>query len=186
MPKRFIKRFLPHHDTIREHKNLRLLKPLLDDPNLLHLNRRSVSGAFYVGLFFAWVPVPFQMPLAAIASIITRVNLPISVVLVWISNPITMPPLFYFAYRVGAWVMNEKPSNIQFELSWEWLSQSLHVIWQPFLLGCLIMAVFSSVVGGVTVRWLWRLHVVQNWKERKAIRLARKQQQASLPQQPSD
>ena len=182
MPKRFIKRFIPHHDSIREHKNLRLIRPLLNDPNLLHLNRRSVSGAFYVGLFFAWVPVPFQMLLAAIVSIFVRVNLPISMALVWVSNPLTMPPLFYFAYKVGAWIMNEKPVHIQFELSFAWLTESLGAIWQPFLLGCFIAGVFSSVVGGLAVRWLWRFHVVQTWKERKAVRLARKQQ-AALSQQ---
>ena len=171
MPKRIIKRYMPDHEKIRDHKHLKILGPLLHDPNLLHLNRRSVSGAFAVGLFIAWVPVPFQMLLSAIIAIFVRVNLPISVVLVWITNPLTMGPMFYFAYKVGTWILGYDTRNIKFELTWDWLSQSLHVIWQPFLLGCFIVGVVSSVVGTFAVRGLWRLIVVQNWNERKAKRL---------------
>ncbi|WP_455200119.1 DUF2062 domain-containing protein [Kaarinaea lacus] len=174
MPKRIIKRFLPDHDKIREHKHLQLLGPLLHDPNLLHLNRRSVSGAFAVGLFMAWIPVPFQMLLSAIVAILVRVNLPISVVLVWITNPVTMPPMFYFAYKVGTWILGHPAEDSNFEMTMEWLTKSIDDIWQPLLLGSLIVGVVSSVLGFVIIRSLWRLKVVQNWKERKAKRHARK------------
>ena len=106
MPKKLIKKYMPDHETIRNHPHLnKIFGTLLHDPNLLHLNRRSVSMAFAVGLFMAFVPVPFQMVLAAAAAIIIRCNLPISVGLVWVSNPFTMPPLFYFCYLVGTWIL---------------------------------------------------------------------------------
>ena len=167
MPRRFIKRYLPDHNKIREHKQLRFLRPLLYDPNLLHLNRRSVSGAFAVGLFMAWVPVPFQMILAAGAAAIVKVNLPLSVALVWISNPITMPPLFYFAYKLGSWLLDTPAQDFNFELSFNWLSQSLVHIWQPFLFGCLIMAATSALLGSLLMRGFWRFVVVQRWQDRK-------------------
>ena len=174
MPKKFIKRYLPHHDTIREHKHLRIIRPLLEDPNLLHLNRRSVSGAVAVGLFLAFVPVPFQMLLAAIVAIIVRVNLPISVVLVWVSNPLTMPPLFYFAYKVGVWLLGAPEGKFHFELSWSWLTESLGAIWEPFLLGCFFVGAISALVGSLTMRALWRFKVQQSWNERKQKRLLKK------------
>lgn len=180
MPKRFFKRYMPHHDTIREHKHLRLIRPLLDDPNLLHLNRRSVSGAVAVGLFMAFVPVPFQMLLAAIAAIFVKVNLPISVAMVWLSNPLTMPPLFYFAYKVGAWLLDKPYAQIKFELSWQWLTQSLGDIWQPFLLGCLLVGASSALAGSLLVRALWRMKVQQTWNERKQKRLLKKRASKSL------
>ena len=179
MPRRIIKRYMPDHETIRNHKHLRFLGTLLHDPNILHLNRRSVSGAFSVGLFMAWVPVPFQMILAAIGAIVAKVNLPISVGLVWVTNPLTMTPMFYFAYKVGTWVLGQKPKQIHFELSMEWLNESLHMIWEPFLLGCLIVGVASSVLGTLIIRGLWRLKVVQNWNERKVKRQAKRLQAAS-------
>ena len=183
MPRKLIKKLFPHHDKIREHKNLQFLGPLLHDPNLLHLNRRSISGGFAVGLFFAWVPVPFQMVLSAIAAIIFRVNLPISVVLVWLTNPLTMPPLFYFAYKFGAWVLPFPETHFAFELSFKWLSESLSAIWEPFLFGCFILGLISSLLGYFGIRILWRMKVVQSWNERKQLRLKRKQQAPSNVQE---
>lgn len=174
MPRRIIKRYFPGHDKIREHKHLQFLGPLLHDPNLLHLNRKSIAGAFAVGLFFCWVPVPFQMVLAAIFAIIFRVNLPISVMLVWLTNPFTMPPLFYFAYKLGTWILRVPETHFKFELSFEWLSEGLHAIWEPFLLGCFVMAVISSIIGYLSLRALWRMKVIQLWNERKELRLKRK------------
>lgn len=175
MPKKLIKRLMPDHTTIREHKHLRFLGTLLHDPNLWYFNRRSASGAFAVGLFMAWVPVPFQMLLGALGAILFRVNLPLSVALVWVTNPLTMPPMFYFAYLVGGWLLGDAGNgNVAFELSYEWLANELVVIWQPFLLGCLIMGVVSSAAGYLTIRGLWRLHLVRHYRERKARRLARK------------
>jgi uncharacterized protein (DUF2062 family) len=80
---------------IKGHKNLSFLGEKLHDPNLWHLNRRSVSAAFAIGLFAAWIPTPGQMVIAAIIALYFRANLPISVALVWITNPLTMPPMFY-------------------------------------------------------------------------------------------
>ncbi len=161
---------MPDHKKVRDHKHLRIFGPLLHDPNLFHLNRRSVSGAFAVGLFMAFVPVPFQMVLAAAAAIPFRVNLPISIGLVWISNPITIPPLFYFCYRVGAWVLQTAPNGFQFELSIDWLVTGLAAIWQPFLLGCFIVGSISAVTGYVIMRLFWRWHVVREWEKRKQSR----------------
>ncbi len=181
MPKKLIKRLMPDHRTIREHKHLRFLGTLLHDPNLWHLNRRSASGAFAVGLFAAWVPVPFQMLLGAIGAIVFRVNLPLSITLVWVTNPLTMPPMFYFAYLVGTWLLGDAGSgHIAFELSYEWLQTELGAIWEPFLLGCFIMGVVSSLGGFLTVRGLWRLHLVKHYRERKL----RRQRKAAPKQQP--
>ncbi len=171
--KKTIRRYMPDPHSVRHHKHLKIFGSLIHDPNLWHLNRRSVSGAFAVGLFMMYVPVPFQMLLAAAAAIPFRVNLPISVGLVWISNPITMPPMFYLAYRVGALVLGVPTSTFTFELSFDWLLSELTHIWEPFLLGCLIFAILCSVAGYITMRILWRLHILQNIRRRREARKAR-------------
>ncbi len=167
MPKKFIRRFLPDHRKIREHKYLQFFGTLLHDPNLWHLNRRSVSGAFAVGLFVALIPIPFQMVVAAALAIFTRVNLPIASTLVWITNPLTMGPMFYFAYKTGAWLLQVKTHRFNFEFSIDWLMAELGAIWAPFLLGCLIIGLVLAVTGYLSIHLLWRLHVAQYLKERR-------------------
>lgn len=160
MPKNIIKKYLPDPHKIRDHKSIRMFGSLLHEPNLWHLNRRSVASAFAVGLFFMWIPLPFQMPLAAGAAIMIHSNLPISVALVWISNPLTMPPMFYFAYRFGVWLIGAPELDFQFEPTMEWLKTEMLSNWKPFLTGCLTLAVISSVLGFACIRILWRMRIV--------------------------
>ena len=170
MPKHLIKRIMPNAETIRTHKHLQIFGSLLHNANLWHLNRRSASGAFAVGLFMAFVPVPFQMVLAAAAAILFQVNLPLSVALVWISNPVTMPALFYFAYLVGTWLIGAPQGDFHFELTLEWLVEGLGAIWQPFLLGCFVCATIASITAYATIYGLWRWNVVKKWEARRAKR----------------
>ncbi len=167
MPKRLIKRYLPDHRQIREHKHLRVFGTLLHDSNLWHLNRRSVAGAFAVGLFCAFLPIPMQMVVAAAAAILFRVNLPVSVALVWITNPLTMAPIYYFAYRLGAWVMGQPLQVVPTEFSFDQILNGLGAVWLPLLVGCFILSSVSAVVGYFAVRGLWRLYVVRQWRRKK-------------------
>ena len=114
MPRRFIKRITPDTEKLKAHKHLSIFGELLHNPNLWHMNRRSISGAVAVGIFCAFIPVPFQMVIAAAAAIMFRVNLPISVVTVWLSNPVTMPALFYGCYFLGAMLLGTPAQEFSF------------------------------------------------------------------------
>jgi uncharacterized protein len=172
--KKKIKAWMPDPKTLKEDKSMQLFGTLLHNPNLWHLNRRSVSGAFAVGLFMAFVPVPFQMLLAAAGAIIFHVNLPVSVALVWVSNPVTMPPLFYGAYLLGATILGSPPMAMEFELSWEWLTTGLGEIWAPFLFGCFIAGSIVAAVSYSTVRYMWRRHILHQLEERRKRFAAKK------------
>ncbi|VAW64361.1 FIG01199889: hypothetical protein [hydrothermal vent metagenome] len=167
MPKKFLRKCLPDPHKITQSKSLRIFGRFLHEPNLWHMNRKSVSMAFMVGFFFMWVPLPSQMILAAGAAILLRCNLPISVALVWITNPFTMPPMFYTAYVLGNWMLGQPPNHIEFEASFKWIEQQMSVIWQPFLLGCFTLGVASSLSGYAGIRIIWRLHILKYIKNKK-------------------
>ena len=160
MPRRFFRKFRLKRDHLKNQWWVVPFNHLLHDPNLWHLNRRSVAGAFAVGLFCMWMPIPFQMVLAAGVAIWLRTNLPISVVLVWITNPVTVPPMFYFAYLVGTWIVGAPVSDFTFELSFDWLLNELSGIWKPFLVGCFTVAISCSLLGYFTIQGLWRYSVL--------------------------
>ena len=111
-----------------------------------------------------------QMIFAAAFAIYFRVNLPISVGLVWITNPLTMPPIFFFCYKLGALILDRPVMDQTFELTWAWVADELALIWQPFLLGCFIVSTVSSLVGGFGIRLLWRINIVRQWEARKRRR----------------
>src|SRR3989344_5415084 len=176
MAKKLIRRYLPDAHKMRDHKHLRVFGRLLHDPNLWHLNRRSVAGAFAIGLFMAFVPMPLQMIPAAALAIFFRVNLPISVALVWITNPLTMAPISYFCYRLGVWALNTPMQTVEFQVSWEWITTEFVRIWQPFLFGSLLVSGIGATAGYFGMHALWRWHVIRDWERRKRGRLKRKSQ----------
>lgn len=170
MPRKWLKSYLPKATDLQHSRSLRILGEKLLAPELWHLNRQSVSAAFAVGLFVAWLPIPMQMVVAAGLAALVRCNLPISVVLVWISNPLTLAPMLLFAYQIGAWFLGELPILHEFELSWDWVAARLERIWAPLLLGSVVCGAVSSVLGWVGIRIFWRWHVVQRWDRRRHIR----------------
>lgn len=175
MAKKIIKRFMPNAQDIKDHKYLKVFGQFIHDPNLWHLNRYSVSTAFSVGLFSAFVPIPFQMVLASALAILFRANLPISAALVWITNPFTMPALFYLCYKIGAYVLHLPiKKSIQFELSLEWVYHQFNTIGAPFLLGCLIAGLSLGIICNILIRLSWRYSIVREWRNRAKKRLSRK------------
>jgi len=170
-----LRRLLPPRTRFSEDRALRgVFGRVLGDYNLWLLNRRSVAWAFAIGLLMAWVPVPFQMLLAAGGAILMRCNLAIAVVTVWLTNPITMGPMFYGAYRLGIWILTIPRQPFRIELSWEWLRSGLSATWEPFLLGCAVLGVTTAIAGYFLVHLIWRLHVVRSWSARTTQRRGEK------------
>jgi uncharacterized protein (DUF2062 family) len=166
MPRHLIKRYTPDPAVLKKHKHLRHLGTWLHDENLWHLNRRSVSGGVAAGLFWALIPMPMQMLPAAFTAVLCRVNLPISVALVWLTNPITMPPIFYFSYLVGTWILG-KPADVgEFQMSLEWIGAELSAIWKPLYLGGLVLGILCAILGYWVMRLYWRWHVIKRYRER--------------------
>ncbi|MDX8402148.1 MAG: DUF2062 domain-containing protein [Mariprofundaceae bacterium] len=179
MPRKMIERYMPDHRKVREHRHLQCLSCFFHKPGLWRLNRRAVARAIAVGLFFAFVPVPFQMLLAASGAVMFNSNLPISVGMVWLTNPLTMPPIFYLAWLLGTWLMGMDTSGLspdQFELSWTWLGSTLASGWKPFLLGCFVMGTVSALLGYLGMHLAWRFAVLHRWQRR---RMSRRQAQAA-------
>lgn len=166
MARKFVKKFLPHPDVITQNRWIKLLGPRLQEPSLWHINRRSFPLAVALGMFCAFIPVPFQMLIAAVGAIWLRVNILVAVPLVWISNPFTMGPLYYFCYLLGAKMLGREPEGFDFELSFDWLITGLASIWQPFLLGCFTVGAISALASYVLIRILWHLRILSHIKAR--------------------
>ncbi|WP_456413452.1 DUF2062 domain-containing protein [Thiolapillus sp.] len=170
MPRKLFKQYTPDPKKLCEHKHMRIFGGYLLDQNLWHLNRRSVSGAFAVGLFWAMIPMPLQMIAAAATAILARVNLPVSVALVWLTNPFTIPPIFYFNYLVGTWLLPHQEPLGNVEISLEWFTKSMGEIWQPLYLGSVVVGVVLAAAGYAVIRFYWRWHIISQYKKRQQER----------------
>lgn len=140
---------------------------MIFEPNLWHFNRHSVSFAFLVGIFCCFLPIPFQMVPCLLLCVWVRCNVPLSIALVWISNPVTMPPMFYSTYKLGTWMLGRQSQVSRINLSWEWLSAQFTVVWEPLLLGSLLTGITLGSLAFVIVRIYWRWRVARHWSMRR-------------------
>lgn len=170
MPRRLLKRYMPSPERIKQNKSLRFMGTMLHDPNLWHLNRHSVARAMAVGLFVAMLPIPMQMLLSAVIAMPLRANLPISIGLVWLTNPVTMPAVFYIQYKIGSMLLGAPERSMPMELSLTWLTSEIHLIWQPLLLGAVLIGAVLAAVGYAGTMLYWRIWVGRNWQKRKLRR----------------
>lgn len=170
MPKKFMQRYLPTPDKVKSMRSLHFLGDILHEPNLWHINRHGVARAFLIGVFWCFIPMPFQMVVAAVFAVMLNANLPLSVALVWISNPLTMPPLFYFNYKIGAWLMGRPVITFEFQLSWSWISHRLVEIGIPLYFGSLVVATVGACISYLVIQFLWRRKVRSDWRRRHHAR----------------
>jgi uncharacterized protein len=168
MPRRFLKKITPHPHKLQDRWFVRLFGSRIAHPGLWALKRRSVTAAFAAGLAICFVPLPIHLPLAALVAIVWHLNLPMIVATVFLVNPVTVVPIYYTAYRVGAALLGVAPQRFKFELDFDWLQYGLGPIWKPFLLGCLFCAAVAATLGWVALELLWRTRVRSRYKNRKA------------------
>ena len=166
MPKKWIQRVLTRRGA--RAPRLGVFDGLLDKENLWHINRRSVATAFAIGSFCAFIPVPFQMLIAALAAIVLRGNVALAALLVWVTNPLTMGPIFYTCYRIGQTVLGTSFVPFEYEMSLAWLADGLSQVWQPLLLGCLLAGSVSALISYTLVRLLWRIQIISQRQKRRS------------------
>jgi hypothetical protein len=175
----WFRKYLPTKDELRKTKSLQFLGDHIFEPNLWHFNRHSVSYAAFIGIFCCFLPIPFQMIPCVILVVWVRCNIPLAIALVWVSNPVTMPAMMYFTYRLGTWILGEPNVVGDIEISVEWLTAQLSAIWQPLLLGCVLtgLTLGGSAFGLVRIYWRWK--VKTDWSMRKLRNRLKKKPKAA-------
>jgi uncharacterized protein len=184
MPRKFIRRYLPDHASVRANRLVAMFGTLLHHPNLWHLNRDSVAGAVAIGLFAGLVPGPLQVLTALLLAVPLRRNVPVAVVVTFYTNPFTIVPLYLLAYAYGGLLLGTNrgaPQAQPFEMDWSNLSGSMQALleWMlslgmPLAVGLVALALTLAVLGYFTVQLGWRAYVALAWRARRRRRLSRR------------
>jgi len=156
MPRRFFRKFAFKRQQFGERWFLTPFRHLLHDHRLWGIRRKNVVPAVAVGAFFAFLPFPGHPIWASLVALTMRVNIPIAALTTFISNPLTMGPMYFFAYRLGAWLLGVERMPFRMELSIDWLTTTFVNIWQPMLLGCMILGSSAALLSYATLDLLWR------------------------------
>jgi len=154
---------IPSRETIDSYRILRPFAKQLRHPELWHLNAKSVPRGVALGLGVG-VIIPFMhVILAVLLAIPVRANVAIAGAFTLVVNPITIPPMYYAAYRIGSWELHhealgpdpaaarEASSELARMLFW------LHHASGPIALGILTIALTAAALGYAVSALGWRL-----------------------------
>ena len=150
---------VPSREELEANRWLKVLAPYLADTKLWHWSRRGVAAGVAAGLFIGLLIPVAQILLATVAAVALRANIPVAAAATFITNPLTVPPIYYAAYHLGAWVTGAHvpaalsladPSSI-----WE----NLGTIGLPLLAGLGIAATLLALASYLLISqaWAWRV-----------------------------
>ena len=129
------------------------------------INRRAVTKGLLVGLFWGFIPMPLQMLGVIITTPIMRFNVPIGLATVWLSNPITYPPLWYLEYLTGNLLLGKEGLD-GIELTMSWFQTHWDDIIVPLYVGTAFYSTVVSYLIYLLVNWLWVKSVHKENKKR--------------------
>lgn len=164
-----MKRWLPTREHLRGSRWLRPFAHHFDNDQLWRTDRASVARAVAVGVFFGFLLPIAQFLFAVAAAILLRANVAIAAASTLVSNPLTFPPIYWAAYRLGRRILGESvdpagAARLERQAE-ELLTQPgfLAGIWQsiqdagaPLVVGLGVMAVGGALIGYALVWLLWR------------------------------
>ena len=141
----------------------------LDKYNLprayFNINRKMITRGVAIGIFWGFIPMPMQMLAVVAMTPFIRFNVAIAIAMVWLSNPFTMPPMYYMEYLTGNFILGQEGiANI--ELSMEWFSANIGDIFVPLYVGSAFYSIVVSTVVYFALNWLW-IHSVRSEKNEK-------------------
>lgn len=139
----------------------------------LSVNRRMITRGVAAGLFWGFIPMPMQMLAVMATTPFVRFNVPVAISMVWLSNPFTMPPMYYMEYLTGNLLLGREGID-DIEMTVEWFSANIGDIFVPLYVGT---AFYSIVVTGfiyLLLNRLWIRSVHSEKHERKTTREQKK------------
>ena len=161
-----VKEILKKYSPKRENVNLGWLNKHLTDPELWKWNKKTIAKAFAIGFFCAFLPMPAHTLLVAILAVLFSANVLLSILIVWVNNPITMVPIYYFTYKLGASIMGIE-IDPDFEFSFGYLMDNFGATTIALWIGGIVVSIVSAILGYFTIITIYKykaLKRVKRWK----------------------
>lgn len=140
----------------------------------LTINRKSISRGVLIGLFWGFIPMPMQMLAVLAITPFIKFNVPIAITMVWLSNPLTMPFMYYMEYQTGNFLLGYESLSVD-ELSLDWFSNNWDKIITPLYIGTIpySLGVSSLIYFLINKLWIDSVKKETSQRQRRFLRFQR-------------
>jgi uncharacterized protein (DUF2062 family) len=168
---RWLKRVSPSRAVLERHWCLKHFALNLD-PGCWSFHRHSVTRAFAVGLFIAFIPptpmLPVHLVTCAVLGVCFRLNLPVLFATVFVSNPFTWLPQILGSMWVGAKLLGIDLMPLLHAIPHQSIWGDITELWAPLLLGALVLGLAAAACGYIVASLAWRVRVLYQLRRRRA------------------
>ncbi|MCW2348598.1 uncharacterized protein (DUF2062 family) [Sphingobium sp. B12D2B] len=167
--KRWLISCLPTRESLLSNRWMKPFAHRIAHPLLWHFNRRSTARGVALGLFAGFL-IPFgQTPVAAMLAFSARANILTAACATLVTNPLTFPPIYFAAYKLGHGVLGDRLSASGDTMIRSIGARALDFA-APTALGLLLFAIVASILGFCLVHLGWRGWVAHRWRQRGRAR----------------
>ena len=169
--KRWLQSITPDRTKLEQHWCLKHFTAIMLDRRCWAFNRAGVSRSFALGLFIAFIPptpLPVHLTTCALLGVFFRLNLPVLIATVFISNPFTWVPQVAGSLWVGAKLLGWDMIPFLHAISHHTLWADMRILWPPLLLGALVLGLIAAACGYVLAQAAWRARVLYELRRRRA------------------
>ena len=172
-------RSVPHMPKREELAQQKWLAPIAHrflSPELWRFTRRSVPRGVALGIFSGFIIPLGQIFLAAFLALPARANVPLAVLVTFVTNPFTVPFWIWVANRTGAFILRLDSQTVGSELARDiqagtasgmdfgWFLQEAGVT----AFGFVVMSVVGAAIGYLFASLFWRVWVGRKQRRRLA------------------
>ena len=169
---RWLKRITPDRHVLERHWCLKHFTEMLMDRGCWTFHRYSVTRAFALALFIAFIPptplLPVHLLTCTILGLYFRLNLPVMFTTVFASNPLTWFPQNAGSLWVGAKLMGLDLMPLLHAVKHQSFWADISGLWAPLLLGALVLGVIAASAGFLLAQAAWRARVILHLRRRRA------------------
>ncbi len=170
------RKYLPAREALLESRWMRWFPAFLHHPRLWHWSRRGVALGVGIGLFFGLIIPTAQIPFSAVAAALLRANLPAAAASTLVSNPVTTPPIYYAAYRIGDAILGVDkpavPAPVTSDPPDTGIWDHLMHIGPSLFLGLAIFASLAGIASYVLISVFWYVSVMRKRRSKGLSRPA--------------
>lgn len=154
-----LRSLVPSREQLAANPWLRGLAPYLANPKLWHWSRRGVAMGVAIGLFIGFLIPVAQILLAATVAVFLRANVAVAAAGTLVTNPLTVPPIYYAAYHLGTWATGASATAAISLAEPASIGANLGAIGIPLFAGLAIAASFAAVASYLLISqaWIWRV-----------------------------
>jgi len=117
-------------------------------------HRRAITRGLSIGAFWALIPMPMQMAGVMAVTPFVKFNVPLAIAVVWLSNPITYPIMFYVEYITGNFLLQQNGVE-HIEMTMQWFKDNWDIIASALYTGAFFYAIVVNAFMYAFTNYLW-------------------------------